>query len=553
MPDPRVPGRRALVYGLALSTIALVGIASSLALWVPINLDERLHLNRATLHAAANVRASVAADLRSRAQTQRALAECWGEHEAPAEAATEFSGLFLGDRSGNIAVEWIDLAGRVHLIAAREHQGGDDAEVLEKYGTAEVKAIARGISEAPLISPAFQLANGREVRATAIRVAKHGVPDGYLVTIFDVQTALETALQSFLADGYSVAVLEGTREIYRTAGTTRAHENRWAENSDLQLPETAWRLRVWPNPERLTDLRSPLPEFALGIGGVLGLLLMTTAQFARAAHRTSKQLRVDHDQLEARVNERKVELQDLTRTLQKQITERGRAEDSVQSLSGRLLRLQDDERRRIARDLHDSTAQLLASVGIAIGQAQRFAEHDGNPALRAVLDDSASCLGRVTLEIRTISYLLHPPMLDELGLEYVVPWYASGFSKRSGIDVALNVTPGFGRLATDVEVTIFRVLQEALTNVHRHSGSRTAQIALSRDDESVVLEVVDQGCGFEGPVFEGLHGNFERLGVGVSGMRERLHQLGGRLEITATRGGTTVRAVLPCGRRTGND
>jgi signal transduction histidine kinase len=548
MTQTRVSGRRVLLYGLAVATVALAGVAASLLLWVPIDLDERLHLRRTTVHSAANVGASVAADLRSRVRTQRRLAELWGAEEKFSDLALAFSGLFLGDQSGNVAVVWIDPLDRVHLVAARDREEDANAEILEMQARSQVKAVAWAGNGVPFISPAFYLADGREVRATAVRVFKRGAPDGFLVTVFDVQVALESALKSFLTAGYSISILEGAREVYRTPGTTREHENEWAEDKDLQFPETAWRIRVWPNPELLADLRSPLPEFALGLGGVLGLLLMTTAQFARTTYRTSQRLRADHDVLEAHVSDRKVELREVTASLQKQIAERGRAEDSVQNLSGRLLRLQDDERRRIARDLHDSTAQLLASVGIAIGQAMRFADRDGNTALRGVLDDSAACLDRVTLEIRTISYLLHPPMLDELGLECVLPWYASGFSKRGGIEIALNVTPGFGRLPKDAEVTIFRVLQEALTNVHRHSGSRTARIALSRDDHAVMLEVADQGHGLDSAVFDGTSEAFEKLGVGIAGMRERLLQLGGRLEITGTRGGTTVRAMLPVTR-----
>jgi signal transduction histidine kinase len=148
-------------------------------------------------------------------------------------------------------------------------------------------------------------------------------------------------------------------------------------------------------------------------------------------------------------------------------------------------------------------------------------------------------------EIRTVSYLLHPPILDELGLEGVLRWYAQGFSGRSGIEVRTHIRECRGRMPYEVELALFRIVQEALTNVHRHSGSPTADITLVREDSSVILEITDQGKGVPAPVLEATPETMATLGVGIAGMRERVRQLQGTLSITASSKGTTIRVVLP--------
>jgi signal transduction histidine kinase len=154
-------------------------------------------------------------------------------------------------------------------------------------------------------------------------------------------------------------------------------------------------------------------------------------------------------------------------------------------------------------------------------------------------------LEKATSEVRTISYLLHPPMLDDLGLEYALGWVARGFTQRSGIHVDLELRPNMERLSPELELTLFRIVQEALTNIHRHSGSPSAKIALSRHVHEVTLEVTDVGRGIPSGALGLTRDAAASLGVGISGMRERVRQLGGRLEIMSSSRGTTIRTVLP--------
>jgi PAS domain S-box-containing protein len=241
------------------------------------------------------------------------------------------------------------------------------------------------------------------------------------------------------------------------------------------------------------------------------------------------------------------------------ITEVKRAEEALRRLTRRMLQVQDSERRRIARDLHDSTAQHLVGAAIGIARAARLHPKLDDIA-RATLDESADLIAQALREIRTVSYLLHPPMLDETGLPAAVRWYVEGFARRSGIAVDLYISPNVSerRLNPEIETTLFRILQEALTNVHRHSGSATARVRLIRSgtpESQVLLVVEDDGLGqgrtASSPplAVEGRRpDDIEGVGVGVAGMRERLTQLKGRLEFLTAAHGTVVRAYIPCGR-----
>jgi len=226
------------------------------------------------------------------------------------------------------------------------------------------------------------------------------------------------------------------------------------------------------------------------------------------------------------------------------ITERRRAEERIRSLSGHLLQLQDEERRKIARDLHDVTGQDLVALSTTLGSL-----HAATPASsrksRKVISQCQAVTDRCIREIRTLSYLLHPPMLDEAGLEDAIRHYVSGFSERTGIEVILKLAPNFGRLAHEEEMAFFRVMQESLVNIHRHSGSFTASVSLDRTPREIRLEMNDQGRGIPGGAKGRSNGVSSAGGVGIQSMRERMKQVGGQLEIDSGPNGTTVRATVP--------
>jgi len=225
------------------------------------------------------------------------------------------------------------------------------------------------------------------------------------------------------------------------------------------------------------------------------------------------------------------------------ITERKSLEQELMQLTGELFRLQDDERRRIARDLHDGTAQNLFAISINLAKLGQLDETQKQEMQRLISECTA--LGNQSLqEIRTLSYLLHPPLLDQVGLVGALKWYVDGFSKRSGICVDVTAEP-IDRLSGETELALFRIVQESLTNVSRHSGSGTASVRLERRNGEVFLTIADCGHGLPGR--KTLDGPVElaQMGVGIPGMRQRLQQLGGRLELESDDRGTIVRAVVP--------
>lgn len=220
-----------------------------------------------------------------------------------------------------------------------------------------------------------------------------------------------------------------------------------------------------------------------------------------------------------------------------------RNKEELRQLSARLLRLQDEERRRIARELHDSTGQVLATLSLKVGIARRSLDVDHQKSLKA-LSECSALAKQCSDDLRTLSYLLHPPSLDEEGLASALRWYVQGFAKRSGIRVELNLPPELGRLPQEVETMFFRAVQEGLTNVHLHSRSPIARIKITHAPPEVALEIKDEGRGMPPEILKRIPTGVAHLGVGIAGMRERILQLGGRLELDSGNWGTKVRVVI---------
>jgi signal transduction histidine kinase len=214
----------------------------------------------------------------------------------------------------------------------------------------------------------------------------------------------------------------------------------------------------------------------------------------------------------------------------------------LQILSQRLLKVQDEERRKLARDLHDSTGQTLAALKINASMLQ--AAYQPSPGAHVLVSEVMALADQAIQEIRTMSYLLHPPLLDEVGFACAAEWYVEGFAKRSGIEVIAEFAQG-ERLPASMELAFFRVLQESLTNVHRHSGALSVKVDFKRLPHAVVLEIRDFGTGISPERLGRLREASAEAGVGLAGMRERMNELTGKLEMESNAGGTTVRATVP--------
>jgi PAS domain S-box-containing protein len=230
-----------------------------------------------------------------------------------------------------------------------------------------------------------------------------------------------------------------------------------------------------------------------------------------------------------------------------EITAQRQAEASLRQLAGRILNLQDEERRRIARDLHDTAAQTLSALALNLAITQNRAKASGDNQTPALLVECLDLAEQASKELRDLSHLLYPPDLDRIGLVPAIQWHVLRFGERAGINVSLDVPSDLERLSHEAEAALFRVLQESLVNVQRHSGSAVAQVRLKRHEDRIVLEIEDQGRGASVALLTPPSGQ-NLTGVGVAGMQERLRQVGGQLQIESVAGqGTTVRAIIPMG------
>lgn len=282
-------------------------------------------------------------------------------------------------------------------------------------------------------------------------------------------------------------------------------------------------------PAHSLRIASPTNWSGIALFAVAAAVIIGTGETAR---REVKRLRKAAGDLGEKVRERTSELRS--------------ANQSLRELTAQLMNLQDEERRRIARELHDNAGQALAALAMNLTAVSKDLERLTETAGRVA--DSAGIVQQMSTDIRTMSYLLHPPLLDEMGLSSALQWYVRGFSERSKIAVELECGDDLDRLPREVETTVFRLVQECLTNIHRHSGSSTADIRVRQKDGQLVVEVSDQGQGIASETLE-LIESAGTPGVGVRGMRERVRQLGGSFHVSSRIGaGTRVNVNLPAAK-----
>ncbi len=264
------------------------------------------------------------------------------------------------------------------------------------------------------------------------------------------------------------------------------------------------------------------------------LFLHPTGVDVTELKRAEEKYRMLAETLDAEVRARTHELEQRTREIVKQ-------SDQLRDLSRRLLRAQDEERRRIARELHDSAGQLLTALGMNLASIRQQAKD--NEQLAQSAEEGQELAQQLSQEIRTMSYLLHPPLLDETGIAEALNWYTQGLAERSGLDIVVEIAEDFGRLPREMELVVFRLVQECLTNIHRHSGSKKASIRIVRAEQMISLQVQDEGKGLTKEELVEIRSGGG--GVGIRGMRERVQHFGGSMRLNSGAEGTTISFQIP--------
>jgi signal transduction histidine kinase len=503
--------------------VAVVTVAATLVLWHALRGQERAQTERVVKLATYSIRADMIADMNIRILGLVRLALLWEIWEKPREHEFRLhTSLYISHEPGCVAVGWVtpdlDMNWEVPV----------DGDVAIRRVTLSVQGEQRHLLNSSLqtheavVGHSVQLSQEERVLPVWVPIFEKKIFQGYIVGVFRVHPLLDDITSDHADLGYEVVVVEGQDPIYYLSSAIP--KNEWAQETTVPLPGAKWGLQIWPSTKALPDTY-PLSQVVL-LGGIFVALQLTlTVYLAQKARLWARHVEAANQELV------------------KENAERRRTEESMHRISARLLQVQDEERRHIARELHDSTAQTMYGVTIKLRLISE-SESARDPKSDQLLRESRQLAEQCLSEMRTMAYLLHPPSLDELGLVPACRSLVKGFTERSGILVDLKAPANLDRLPREMETALFRVMQESLSNIHRHSGSKTACIQLSQSDQEIRLEVSDQGRGL---VREMLDREIDqtRLGVGIAGMRERIRQLGGQLEIRSSSKGTIVIAVLP--------
>jgi signal transduction histidine kinase len=541
--------------------VLAVGLSATIALWRAVATHEQSDLRWATKLAAQAIRTDLLTDMEWQVIGLDRLAMLWEAADPPQKLWTRNAELYIRHRPGCVAVEWFTRDGDQGVVVSAAGKRGTRPLAFDGVPKALIEAVSR--SKTAMISAPEAVSDGSRQWVVTYPVYANGQARGFTVAFFDLEESLDYILNDVRPLDFSFGVSAPNQPEYILPGTSRKHEEHLEIVVEVPLPGTTWQLRVWPNADVVNEIRSRLPEVALAVGSAVSLLLALTLHFgigaalssARSRRATEElqreismregaqeELRRAQAELEIRIDRRTAELAASNALLQKEVTEHQRAEESLGELTGRLFQLQDEERRRLARELHDGAVQNLVALAMDMAMVRDTVPAE-DISTTELVNECVRLIEQSTSELRTVSYLLHPPYFDELGLPAVLRDFVDGFATRSGIQVTLEIDPELGRLGQQLELAIYRVVQEALLNIHRHAQSCTATIALARHGEFVHLDIADAGRGIPPEV---LAPNSCRLaGVGIAGMRERVRLLGGRLDIQSSSAGTRVQALLP--------
>lgn len=530
---------------LALAVLAL-GLAGTVAAWYLLGTHEEVQVRWATKLAADAIRNDLTESIEWQMYGLDRLALLWETVDPSQPLWTKNAELYIRHRPGCIAVEWLtpDGAKRVVVTAPGRPTGAE----LAFAGVPKSLMEGAAASKSARISTPVLVTDGSRQYAIAYPVYARGQVRGFVVSIFDFERTFGQILEDVKPLGYSLELSQGDQHEYLLVGTSQEHKQEWGTTTEVPVPGGAWQIRVWPGPDVLDRIKSKIEEVTLAIGGILSFLLALVVHLGISAGRKSAHIRQMNEQLKLEIRTRTDAQEALSRAhselevrVRDRTAELAAANESLQELTGKLFRLQDEERRRLARELHDGATQNLIALAMNMATLKKGAGSSDRQT--ELMNDSIRLIQESIRELRTTSHLLHPPLIDDMGLPVTLRSYAEGFEARSGIRVALTLDSQLQRLDHDVELAIFRIVQESLTNIHRHSHSQTASILLARKSNEIRLQISDEGTGIPPEVLA--RTEMGTAGVGIASMRERVRLLGGRFEVSSSSLGTTICILLP--------
>ena len=545
MGAPNQDSEYSRISWLSVASLA-VALAATVAVWHMLAGHERAQLRWATELAADAIQSDLTESMQWQIFGLDRLALLWERADPSQPLWMNNADLYMQHRPGCVAVEWLAPDGAKRVVVGGAGTRNNAELVLADLPKSLIEGAAA--SQSPRISTLLPVPDGSKQYAIAYPVYARGQLRGFVVSYFEFAHSLGYILDDLKPLGFSLELSQGDQHEYLLFGGNREDAQEWGTTAEVTMPGGIWNIRVWPKPDVLDRIKSRLPETSLAIGSILSLLLALATHFGISAGRKSAHIREINEQLRLEVSTRREAQEGLSRAhselelrVQERTAELAAANSSFQELTGRLFQSQDEERRRLARELHDGATQKL--IALAMNMATLRSDAVPGDDQQRLMSDSAHLIQESIQELRTTSHLLHPPLIDELGLPVTLRSYVDGFTARSGIKVVLTLDQDLQRLEHDAELAIFRIVQESLTNIHRHSHSPTAAIALSSYDGEVHLEISDDGTGIPPDVLAmAEHGT---AGVGIAGMRERVRLLSGHFDIKSDDRGTRIHIVLP--------
>lgn len=512
--------------------VGIGALTSVLLLWYSLLREEKADIERAVGMAAFAVNADYADHLNAQVLALVRMGKRWESQRGSPRSVWEADAeQYIKHYPGYKSILLVDPAYNVKWTVFLKD--GGSVQSLDLHAKPElIKPLmeARERHDAVMSSP-FEIRNGRGV-LVAVPLLREGVSDGFIVGIFDVHDLLGNIWSLWSRSGYTIDVFSGGEEVYSSRSAKDRFGEEWSKEVELHLYTAAWRLRLSPTRDALNKIRSRLPMAVLAGGGLLTLLLSFVIYFAQISRTRYEEIKSINEELKQEIVARSEAEEELSES-----------REQLRSLAVSQQRVREEERTRIARNIHDDLGQILTIFKFDLAWIRKRLGSDQEPLIDKI-NRTAELADNAMETVQRISSELRPTVLDDLGITAGIRWQAEEFQRRTGIRCSLAIESEEMDLDPELSTNIFRIFQEILTNVARHSEATRVDAIMRVANGMLSLEVTDDGRGItEGEISD-------PKSIGLTGIRERLYQFNGNVEVVGTQGrGTTVKVSVPAGRK----